>query len=218
MSPRRSSRPTLARNCQEALFPSQNAFALIELLVVIAIIMFLSSLYFKSSSGGARSGQLAACQKNLETVYVALKTYAADNNGAYPIATNAPSSETPLSRLVPRYTSVTEIFICPGSLHPMLPEAASFEKRKISYAYWMGRTASDGADKALMADALVDTKPKLAGQPLFSSDGKRPGNNHRRGGGNILFCDGQVQPSSTNASVVLDVPPGVVLLNPKARP
>jgi len=218
VSPRRPSCPTLARTFQEALVPSQSAFALIELLVVIGIILFLSSLYLKSSSGGAGAGQLAACQKNLETIYVALKTYAADNNGVYPIATNAPSSEAPLSRLVPRYTSLTEIFICPGSLHPMLPEAVSFEKRKISYAYWMGRTASDGPDKALMADALVDTKPKLAGQALFSSDGKRPGNNHRRGGGNILFCDGQVQQSSPTSSVALDVPPGVVLLNPKVRP
>ena len=218
MIPLRSSRPILVRTCLEVLLSSHSAFALIELLVVIAIMLFLSSLYFKSSSGGAQSGQLAACQKNLETVYVALKTYAADNNGAYPIVTNAPSSEAPLSLLVPRYTAVTEIFICPGSHHPMLPEAASFAKRKISYAFWMGRTGGDGANNALMADALVDTKPKLAGQPLFSSDGKRPGNNHRRGGGNILFCDGQVQQSPTKASVMLDIPPGVFLLNPKSWP
>ena len=218
MIPLCSRRPILARTCLDFLLSSHSAFALIELLVVIAIMLFLSSLYFKSSSGGALSGRLAACQKNLETVYVALKTYAADNNGAYPIVTNAPSSEAPLSLLVPRYTTVTEIFICPGSHHPTLPEAASFAKRKISYAFWMGRTGGDGANKALMADALVDTKPKLAGQPLFSSDGRRPGNNHRRGGGNILFCDGQVQQSPTNASVTLDIPPGVFLLNPKSWP
>jgi len=198
--------------------PAERAFALIELLIVIALILFLSTLYFGSGSGGSQATQLAACQRNLETIYVALKAYGTDNQGTYPVVTNAPTSETPLSLLVPRYTAVTEIFVCPSSRHPKLPEAASFEKRKISYAYWMGRREKDGGDKPLMADALVDTRPKLVGQPIFSSDGRRPGNNHRRGGGNILFCDGQVQPNSTNASVALDVPSGVVLLNPKSWP
>ena len=191
---------------------------MIELLVVIAVILFLATLYFGSGSGGSSATGLAACQKNLETIYVALKLYAADHNGAYPVMTNAPNSEAPLSTLVPRYTAVTEIFICPSSHHRKLPEAVSFEKRKISYAYWMGRTTDDGGDKPLLSDALVDTRPKAVGQPVFSSSGRRPGNNHRRAGGNILFCDGQVRQSSTNADVALDVPSGVVLLNPKPSP
>jgi prepilin-type processing-associated H-X9-DG protein len=191
---------------------------LLELIVVIAIILFLSTMYFGSGPGGGQSSRFAACQRNLEAIHVAMKLYAADHNGAYPVVTNATTSEAPLSRLVPRYTAVTEIFICPSSHHPRLPEAASFEKRKISYAYWMGRTANDGGDRPLLSDALVDARPKLVGQQVFSSNGRRPGNNHRRSGGNILFCDGQVQQSSTNAAVALDVPPGVVLLNPRSTP
>jgi len=45
---------------------------------------------------------------------VALQIYAGDFSGRLPAVTNAPTSEAPLSLLVPRYTVDTSIFICPG--------------------------------------------------------------------------------------------------------
>jgi len=190
-----------------------SAFSLIELLCTAAIILILYSLYFTSGSNHYQARQKALCQKNLETVYVALKTFAADHNGAFPVATNATASEAPLSLLVPQYTAVTEIFICPGSGHKKLPEAKSFAQRKISYAYSMGRTINDGGDRLLMSDALVDTRPKEIGQRIFSATGKKPGNNHHRFGGNLMFCDGQIQDSEGNARAA--IPAGLTLLNPR---
>ncbi len=195
--------------------PAKGAFSLVELLVTMAIIVILFTLYFKSGSGHYQAKQKALCQRNLENIYVALKTFAADNHDAFPVATHAATSEAPLSLLVPRYTSVTEIFVCPGSSDKKLPEAKPFADRKISYAYCMGQTANDGADQLLMADALVDIRPAGAGRKLFSVDGRKPGNNHDRFGGNLMFCDGQVQSSPSEAPAPLVLPPGVTLLNPK---
>jgi len=190
-------------------------FSLIELLCTIAIILILYTLYLSGGSGNYQAKQKAHCQRNLENIYVALKTFTLDNNGAFPVATNASSSEAPLSLLVPRYTSVTGIFICPGSGDKKLPEAKPFAQRKISYAYWMGRTLKDGSDQLLLADALVDMRPKKAGERIYSADGKKPGNNHNRFGGNLMFCDGQVQSSAIDSPVPIAIPAGVTLLNPR---
>src|SRR5262249_12573677 len=151
--------------------------------------------------------------------YVALKTYAGDHNGTYPAVAGAATSEAPLSLLVPQYTAVTEIFICPGSGHRKLPEAKPFADRKISYAYVMGHRSGEGegehASQLLMADALAGTRADAAGGRLFSPDGKAPGNNHHRFGGNLLFGDGQIQDGAGATAKVLSAPAGVTVLNPK---
>ncbi|MDB6021531.1 MAG: hypothetical protein JWQ04_1388, partial [Pedosphaera sp.] len=125
------------------------------------------------------------------------------------------TSEPVLSMLVPRSTTGTEYFICPGGNDSALPEAQPFAERRISYAYYMGHTLKDGADQPLLSDRQVNTGPKLPGQPLFSADGKKPGANHNKYGGNIMFCDGNVQKSPALAAFSLTNAPNVVLLNPK---
>jgi prepilin-type N-terminal cleavage/methylation domain-containing protein/prepilin-type processing-associated H-X9-DG protein len=194
---------------------SPDGFSLVELLIVIALIFVLFTLYF---SGGSRRFQTRAktqCEQNLQTVYVALKTFSLGNNGQLPILSTATTSEAPLSQLVPRYTTGTEFFTCPGCNDRKLPDAQPFADRKISYAFYMGHAISDGSAAPLMSDRQVNSEPKLAGQPLFSSDGQKPGNNHNRYGGNILFCDGSVQSSTPASAFNLTNAPGVVLLNPK---
>jgi prepilin-type processing-associated H-X9-DG protein len=159
--------------------------------------------------------QIANCQKNLQNIYVALNIYAADNKGNYPFAKEAKTSEAPLSLLVPRSTSVTEMFICPGSKDHKLPEGESFEKRRISYAYYMGRAKSDGANVPLISDQQVNAFPKIKRQLIFSPDGKPPGDNHGKSGGNILFCDGAIKSTKPRAARDLTFPTNVVLLNPR---
>jgi hypothetical protein len=79
----------------------------------------------------------------------------------------------------------------------------------------MGRKVNDGADQLLLADALVDTRSKTVGERIFSANGKKPGNNHHRYGGNLMFSDGHVQDSRPEASSPITLPAGVTLLNPK---
>jgi len=151
----------------------------------------------------------------LQSIYAAMKTFALDNNGALPAVPGARTSEAPLSLLVPKYTTGSEFFICPGSKDKPLPDARPFADRKISYADYMGRTLQDGSDAPLVSDAQVDTAPKMPGQIVFSTDGKKPGNNHNKFGGNFLFCDGNVQSTAPRLAFPLAQATNAVLLNPK---
>jgi prepilin-type processing-associated H-X9-DG protein len=106
------------------------------------------------------------------------------------------------------------VFICPGSKDSPLPAGESFLKRKISYAYYMGRGSNDAA-QVLLSDAQVNTNAKAAGQPAFSLTGKAPGNNHHKYGGNFLFGDGHMERTPPVVPFALGLTSGVVLLNPK---
>src|SRR5579863_4511063 len=122
---------------------ARNGFSLVELLIVMAIIVFLYTLYLSGGSRAYQKKQLAACEKNLETIYIALQTWANDNSNGFPTLVNAQTSEGPLSQLIPRYTTGTEYFTCPGCKDATLPDAQPFADRKISYAYYMGHTDKD---------------------------------------------------------------------------
>jgi len=192
----------------------RSAFSLVELLITMALIIIMFVMLYGKSSRRFQYEQKQACQGNLQNIYVALQLYANDANGLFPVRKDAKTSEEPLSLLVPRYTTVTAPFICPGTKGSPLPEGESFEKRRISYAYYMGRRSTDGAEP-LMSDAQVNNQPKLKGQQVFSPDGKKPGNNHHKYGGNIMSCEGNVEMIQIKAPFSLSLTQGVVLLNPK---
>jgi len=192
-----------------------SGFTLIELMVVITIILILYVLAYGPAQKSYQEKKLILCQKNLQMIQVAMKIYAADYHDSYPFVPGAATAEVPLSLLVPHCTTETAIFICPGSANRSLPEAEPFADRKISYAYYMGHTTRDGADAMLLSDAQLNTLPKHAGEPMFSVSGKRPADNHRKFGGNVLFCDGHAEHFDPVASRDLLFTNPVVLLNPK---
>ncbi len=191
------------------------AFSLLELLITIALIFVMTTLLWSRGSRSYQQRQLAACQKNLESISVALNIYAADNKDFFPAMNGAQSSEVPLSLLVPRCTTVTEVFICPGTKDAALPEGQTFAERRISYAYYMGLQNNSPGTQPLVSDRQVDTALKAKGRSVFSSDGKSAGANHSQYGGNILFGDGHVESSSVHADRDLFYPTNVVLLNPR---
>jgi prepilin-type N-terminal cleavage/methylation domain-containing protein/prepilin-type processing-associated H-X9-DG protein len=188
-------------------------FSLLELLVVIALIVILTTLFWGSNSGSKTKKLRLDCENNLQKIYTALEVFANEHELKFPEKSAARVSTEPLDVLVPRYASDNSIFICPASKDAPLPQGASLQKQTISYAYYMGRKSKEPGD-VLMSDKQVDTQSKAAGQLVFSSSGRPPGNNHGKEGGNLLFCDGHVQHSPPNASVALSLPQNVVLLNP----
>ena len=190
------------------------AFTLVEMLITMALILIMFVMLYGKSSKRFQYEQKQACQANLQNIYVALQIYANDGNGSFPVRKDAKTSEEPLSMLLPKYTTVTAPFICPGTKGSPLPEGESFEKRRISYAYYMGRRSTD-ATAPLMSDAQVNEQPKIKGQQVFSPDGKKPGNNHHKYGGNIMSCEGNVEMIQTKAPFSLLLTQGVVLLNPR---
>ncbi|MGA3180311.1 MAG: exodeoxyribonuclease VII large subunit [Verrucomicrobiota bacterium] len=190
-------------------------FSLMELVVVLALLIIMSTMMSSHLTGAHRRSNRELCRKNLQEIFVAFSLYANDNQGAFPQLKEARTSEAPLSLLVPRSTTETAMFICPGSSDKALPEGESFAQRRISYAYYMGRSTNHSAGEVLLTDWQVDTRAKTAGQPLFSADGKKPGNNHDKDGGNLLLGSGEVLASGPKAERDLSLPPGVALLNPK---
>jgi prepilin-type N-terminal cleavage/methylation domain-containing protein/prepilin-type processing-associated H-X9-DG protein len=193
------------------------AFSMIELLVVVAILAVIVTLYlnYLNPSTARRDRELTSCRENMERIYLAMDIYSRDNNGKYPVVTNAHTSEEALAPLVPHYSSDTGIFLCPSSdaADTTQPTNVAFRDWKISYAYYMGRKASDG--EVVMSDEQINTRPKSKGDTVFSETGKPPGNNHRKDGGNFMMCDGSVESSGLNAPFPLSFTQPIVLLNPK---
>jgi len=193
-------------------------FSLIELLITLALVAILSTMMYGFASAKHQRSQMRLCADNLQKIFIAMQIYANDFKGALPQNTNAATSEEVLDELVPKYTSDTSIFICPGGRDAPIPAGEPLNKHKISYAYYMGRrlTASpDGPQNVLLSDRQIDTEPKRAGETVFSPDGKPPGNNHHKYGGNFLFSDGSVQTGGPQLKFSILSAPGVVLLNPK---
>ena len=190
------------------------AFSLVELLVTLAIIIVLFVVMYGFGSKSHQAQQKIVCQKNLATILVALEIFAREHDGLFPVLTNALTSEEPLAQLVPKYTAMTEMFICPGSKDKRIPDGELFTKRRISYAYYMGQRA-ESSSELLMSDQQIDTRPKPVGAQVFSTDGKKPGNNHHKYGGNLLYVDGRAEKIAATTPYSLIATQGVVLLNPR---
>ena len=191
-----------------------NGFSLLELLITVALIAILTTMMYGFASAKHQRTQKQLCADNLQKIYLAMQIYANDFGGWLPQNTNAATSEQVLDELVPRYTADTSIFICPGGRDAQIPSGEPLIKHKISYAYYMGRRL-DTPPAVLMSDRQVDTQPKVAGEYVFSPNGRSPGNNHHKYGGNFLFCDGSVQAGGPQLAFSLPATQGVVLLNPK---
>ena len=189
-------------------------FSLLELLIVVAIALLLTTMYWGGNSGARVKEQRIACEQTLQKLYIGAQIYSNDQNRRFPAAKGAKTAEEPLQLLVPKYNADLSLFICPGTKDDALPAGEPLTKHKISYAYYMGRH-SDEAQLPLISDRQVDTTAKSAGQNLFSSDGKPPGNNHEKTGGNVLFCDGRAEYSPAKAAFALPLGDGIALLNPK---
>lgn len=190
-----------------------SGFSLIELLITAAIILILTTLYFGPNNASKQQALKRVCEKNLEKIYVSMEIYANEHAGRFPFSSGARTSQEALDVLVPKYTSDPSPFVCPGSKDGPLPPGRPLREGRISYAYYMGQNLTNSA-QVLMTDRQIDSLPKTAGQLVFSPNGKPPGNNHGKFGGNFLFCDGHTASSGAAAAFSLEITNGQFLLNP----
>ena len=95
-----------------------SAFTLIELLVVISIIAILAGLALPVFANAQKKGALTASLSNAKQIGLALKMYASDHDGIFPVYTDP---ENPTNRvattgeafqtLMPKYTTSKAIFL-----------------------------------------------------------------------------------------------------------
>jgi type II secretory pathway pseudopilin PulG len=190
------------------------AFSMIELLIVVALLLVLVTMFWGFESKDSRRQKQKSCEANLQKLYLALDIFAGEHTNDFPIIPGATTSEAALAPLVPKYTADLSAFICPASGDASLASGKPLTAQRISYAYYMGTRRANGS-LPLLSDQQVNSLPKAIGQPVFSPDGKAPGNNHKEAGGNILFSDGRTEHSRAAATVALTPPAGVTLLNPR---
>lgn len=191
-----------------------SGFSLIELLITFALMSIMVVMLYGFGSASHQRSQKKLCADNLQKIYLALQIYGNDFNGHLPENTNAATSEEVLNKLVPRYTTDTSIFICPGGRDSEIPSGKPLEECKISYAYFMGARLNPPSQQ-LMSDRQINTQSKSKGDQVFSTTGNSPGNNHHKYGGNFLLADGSVVFSPPQLPFPLTLPSHVVLLNPK---
>jgi prepilin-type N-terminal cleavage/methylation domain-containing protein/prepilin-type processing-associated H-X9-DG protein len=191
------------------------AFSLVELLMVLVILGVLAALWVGPARRVGEKRARENCALHLRQMFVALELYARDFGGRYPALPTAPTAEPVLSLLVPRYTTDTPTFVCPASGDPAPPDAQPFASAKISYAYYQGRRSGTEPQVPVVSDEQVNAAAKMPGDPVFSRDGRPPGNNHGQHGGNVLFADGSVRFTPPAAAWALPLGPGVELLNPR---
>jgi prepilin-type N-terminal cleavage/methylation domain-containing protein len=194
--------------------PEHSGFSALELLIVVAILLILTTMFWGFESRGSRASKMKFCQTNLRKIFIALDIYANDAGGSFPFVMGAATAEIALDPLTPKYTADTSSFICPSSRDDPDQSGNSLAAQSISYAYYMGVKRAAGR-LPLLSDRQVNTLPKPVGAPVFSADGKKPANNHKNDGGNVLFSDGGAECSTPSAQFNLAPPAPVILLNPK---
>ncbi len=216
-SRRNPGRPTSTRPGPAAALngTQPGAFSLVELLMVLVILGVLTALWVGPARRAREKRERENCALHLRQMFVALELYARDSEGRYPALSTARTAEPVLSLLVPRYTTDTTTFVCPASGDPTPADAQPFTSAKISYAYYQGRRSGSEPQAPVVSDEQVNAAAKMPGDPVFSPDGRPPGNNHGRHGGNVLFADGSVRFTPPAAAWALPLGPGVQLLNPR---
>jgi len=106
---------------------SRPGFTLIELLVTIGVAMVLSSLMIGAASRAREETRRVICMSNLRQLGIAIQSYAAGNNGYYPVEELCGNPQRHLvNGLVPTHVPDMGVFYCP-SARDLEPYAQSDE-------------------------------------------------------------------------------------------
>lgn len=178
-----------------------SGFSFVEILFAMLIVVTLYAVAVGPTKEYVQKQKLQRCAENLRKLHLTLTLYANEHEGAYPEAAGARSANDVFALLVPRYSTDTSLFSCPGS-------------GQAGYAYVAGLRKDADGQAMLASDAQVNTDAKPQGARVFSDQDSGPGGNHGKAGGNVLFVDGHVETLGTKATHDLLPPPGAKLLNP----
>ncbi len=197
-----------------------SAFTLIELLVVITIIAILASIAFPVFNTVTERANQTKDLSNIRQIGVALKLFAADNNGSFPTKVNPldPASadianaNEAFRTLFPTYLTNEEIFAVKASAYtPTTPDnrieqgfpyTETLKAGENSYAYVSHLTETANASLPVVADGFANPVPA---PPQYDTNRSNPGGVWAAKRAIVLNCDGSV--NNLTCTTALLAPP-----------
>lgn len=197
-----------------------SAFTLIELLVVITIIAILASIALPVFNGVTERANQTKDLSNAKQIGIALKLFAADNNGFFPskqpavdyndaAATVPSNSNDAFWWLIPNYLQSEDVFMVPGSAWtPSNPDntvdpAGSANRNETlkagenNYAYVTGLTDTSNPAFPLMGDGFTSSIP------VYDTNKSNQGGVWAAKKAIVVFCDasGQIMKVASDKKV-----------------
>jgi prepilin-type N-terminal cleavage/methylation domain-containing protein len=145
---------------------SPQGFTLIELLVVISIIAVLASIAVPTFAGVIERGNQTKVLNNAKQIYLALKIYAGDNDGSFPMNSSgtAPAdANEAFQQIVPNYVTSEQIFYVPKSAYTKkAPDENTSSGNALvagenHFAYVYGLSDTSNSRLPIIADGFADT-------------------------------------------------------------
>jgi prepilin-type N-terminal cleavage/methylation domain-containing protein len=143
---------------------SKKAFTLLELLVVIGIIAILAALLSPALKTAMQNGKMTQAMSNARQIGLALRMYANDNDGNYPLNTNTygeniVSSNDAFRSLIPTYVDTEKIFpmagskIAPSADNQMQDAAHILQPGENYWSFVSGLSSSANSNWPLVVDS-----------------------------------------------------------------
>ncbi len=156
----------------------EKGFTLIELLVVISIIAILAGIAVPAFTGVITRGQQTKALSDAKQIYLALKMYAGDNDGAFPskVASDGSGGTVEFSNqafrhIVPDYVKSEKIFYVAksqwstktpdedfGSSTTTTPSASAVAAGENHWAYVVNLSDTSNPNLPILADGFADAE------------------------------------------------------------
>ncbi len=145
---------------------SKNAFTLIELLVVIAIIAVLASIALPVFTTVQERGAQTKDLSNAKQIGLALKLYAGDNDGTFPVVAAGGNANDAFKQLIPQYVPTEKVFyLAKSAWTTAAPDevfntpATTLATNENNFAYVNNLTDTSNPNFPLLADGFATGSP-----------------------------------------------------------
>jgi prepilin-type N-terminal cleavage/methylation domain-containing protein len=165
------------------------AFTLIELLVVIAIIAMLAGVALPAFNNAQLTAKMTRAMSNARQIFLALKCYASDHDGAYPGGTDTHTSNDAFRELFPAYLQVEANFVVANSPvgkkadNKIDPPSRILEPGENHWAYIAGLNDTSHPLWPLIVD-------HTDGNGFYTTQENEPGGTWRGTKAVVIRCDG----------------------------